>query len=431
MGKTLILGGGLAGLSCAYHLKSDYILLEASDEPGGLARSVRQEGFVFDYTGHLLHLRNPYTLKLIPDLLGDNLVLNERRAWIYSNGACTRYPFQANTYGLPKKVVEACLRGFVEAQLAGKTAGVQPESFKSWVMRTFGSGFARYFFFPYNEKLWTVAPDVLTAEWVAPFVPKPSVQEVFDGAFNDQTKKFGYNTAFYYPRDGGIQVLASALAKPLKNLHLNCEAVAVDLVKKEVSLANGEKFTYESLVNTLPLPRFLDMAGYLPAEIAESRRQMRWNSVYSINLGVARPAVSDKHWIYFPEKKFPFYRVGFPMNFSDRMVPPGCSSMYIEIAHQPGRHLDEAGIMKKTIMGLQSCGILRPGDKILCDKILRIPVAYVIYDKYRTQAAGKALDWLKKREIFSIGRYGAWKYSYMEEAILEGKYAAEEIDKNL
>src|SRR5580704_16332877 len=115
--RTLILGGGMSGLSCAYHLKNDFLLVERSDEPGGLSRSIKQDGFVFDHTGHLLHLRNPYTLKLIPEMLGDNLVLNQRRAWIYSHHVYTRYPYQANLYGLPKKVIEENLKGLIEAQL--------------------------------------------------------------------------------------------------------------------------------------------------------------------------------------------------------------------------------------------------------------------------------------------------------------------------
>src|SRR3954464_529188 len=152
--RTLILGGGMSGLSCAYHLQRDYLLVERSDEPGGLSRSIKQDGFVFDHTGHLLHLRNPYTLKLIPQLLGDNLALHQRKAWIYSHGAYTRYPFQANTFGLPKKVVAENVKGFVDAQLraAGAPRGADPESLRSWVLRTFGTGFAKNFFFPYNEK---------------------------------------------------------------------------------------------------------------------------------------------------------------------------------------------------------------------------------------------------------------------------------------
>ena len=35
------------------------------------------------------------------------------------------------------------------------------------------------------------------------------------------------------------------------------------------------------------------------------------------------------------------------------------------------------------------------------------------------------LDWLAQAKIVSAGRYGRWQYNAMEDAILEGKEAAE------
>jgi len=418
----------MSGLSCAYHLKENYLLLERSDEPGGLSRSIKQDGFVFDHTGHLLHLRHPYTLKLIPELLKDNLTLNQRNAWIYSYGAYTRYPYQANLYGLPKRIIEDCLKGVVEAQLRQAPAsGEPPESLGSWVLRTFGKGFAKHFFFPYNEKLWTVPADVLTAEWVAPFVPKPSIQEVINGAFSDQTKKFGCNASFYYPKEGGIQALAFAFAKGLPNIRLNTSVSSIDLARKEAKLSTGETVSYEFLVNTAPLSRFLDMTQNLETGIADLRKKMRWSSVYDINLGIKRAHISDKHWVYFPEKKYRFYRVGFPMNFSTNMTPPGCSSMYVEIGYKPEESFDEARAMKDAIRGLLDCGLLRSESEIVTRNILRIPVAYVTYDRHRTSLTQEILSYLDSKRVYSIGRFGGWKYSYMEEAILEGMQTAEKI----
>jgi len=454
--RTLILGGGMSGLSCAYHLnqngENNYLLLERSDEPGGLSRSIKQDGFVFDHTGHLLHLRNPYTLKLIPDLLGDNLVMNQRRAWIYSHNAYTRYPYQANLYGLPKKVIEECLKGLIEAQLNAPSPyplpkgrgpspafslqgeggrrpdeGKLPESLKSWVLRTFGKGFDKHFFSPYNEKLWTVSADVLTAEWVAPFVPKPSIEEVINGAFSDQTKKFGYNASFYYPKEGGIQALAFAFAKGLPHIRLNTAVTALDLARKEALLSTGEMLSYDILVNTIPLCRFMDFAKGLESDLAALRPLMRWSGVYDINLGVKRPRISDKHWIYFPEKKYRFYRVGFPMNFSTHMTPPGCSSMYVEIGYRPDEAFDEKRAWKDAMKGLLECGLLKSESEIVTQNLIKIPVAYVTYDRNRTALTKRILDNLEAQKIYSIGRFGGWKYSYMEEAILEGKAAAEKI----
>ena len=57
--STLIIGGGLAGLSAGWHLGREATVLEASSTVGGLCRSYRREGYTFDISGHLLHFRRP------------------------------------------------------------------------------------------------------------------------------------------------------------------------------------------------------------------------------------------------------------------------------------------------------------------------------------------------------------------------------------
>jgi hypothetical protein len=51
----------------------------------------------------------------------------------------------------------------------------------------------------------------------------------------------------------------------------------------------------------------------------------------------------------------------------------------------------------------------------------------VIYNRERPAALKTIFSFLKRNRVQSIGRYGAWKYSFMEEAILDGKKAAENI----
>ena len=91
---VLILGAGLAGLSAAWHLRGrDVLVLEREAEVGGLCRSFRQQGFTFDLTGHLLHLRDPSIRAWVERLLPDGWTLLQRSAWIRSHGALTPYPF--------------------------------------------------------------------------------------------------------------------------------------------------------------------------------------------------------------------------------------------------------------------------------------------------------------------------------------------------
>src|SRR5262249_9389100 len=90
---VLIVGAGLTGLSAAYHLGTHpYVLLEREDHVGGLCRSVRDGGFTFDYTGHLLHMKRSEVRSLVFRLLGEHSFAKiERRSGIYSHGTYTEY----------------------------------------------------------------------------------------------------------------------------------------------------------------------------------------------------------------------------------------------------------------------------------------------------------------------------------------------------
>lgn len=429
---VLILGGGLAGLSTAHHLgrlgAASRLVVEAEETVGGTAGSRRVGGFTFDFTGHLLHLHDPYGKELVLDLLKGNLASHERRAWIFSSGAYTRYPFQANTRGLPPAAVRDCVAGFLETVHRPRALAKAPD-FLSWSRATFGDGITRHFMKPYNEKLWRTPLARLTTEWQGRFVPKPSASEVLYGALTDQNALFGYNASFRYPVRGGIQSLPDALAARLEPgvVRTGARVTAVDLREKVAVVAGLGEVRYERLVNTLPLNRFLDLTAPLPAAVKAARRALRWNTVWNLNLGVARAGVTDKHWIYFPERKYPFYRVGCASNFASAVAPAGHSSLYVEVSRPGGARVDRAALEASVLAGLRECGLLRRSDELSARAWMPVDVGYVVYDFARTPAVTTIFRHFETAGVESIGRYGAWKYSFMEETLLDGKRCAERL----
>jgi protoporphyrinogen oxidase len=427
---ALVIGAGLSGLSFAHHwrkLGGSALVVEKKDRAGGLAGSVSTpEGFTFDYTGHLLHLHDPYGKKLILNLLKGNVALHERSAWICSQRTLTRYPFQANTYGLPLRVVDDCVVGALKARRAAAHKK-EPESFQDVALRTFGAGVCRHFMFPDNEKLWRTNLKRLGTDWQGRFIPRPSAEEVLYGALTDQKKFFGYNALFRYPVRGGAQALPDALAARVPEVTLGAGVRKVDLREKVAVVDGLGEVGYERLVNTMPLDSFLGLCDGLPDEVRQAGSRLRCNTVYNLNIGIGRANVSDKHWIYFPGREFMFYRAGFTSNFSPNMAPAGTSSMYIEIARRPGEPFKYAEAEKACVDGLRRAGILKFSDKLRSKIWLTIPCAYVVYDFERAPALAKIFPFLNASGVESIGRYGAWKYSFMEEAVLDGKRCAEKL----
>jgi protoporphyrinogen oxidase len=425
---VVIIGGGLAGMSTAYHLgDTPHIVLEAAETPGGLCRTREVGGFSFDYTGHLLHLRDERIVGLVDEWLPGAFRLVERRASIRTHGVTLPFPFQANLHGLPAEQVADCITGFVEAMRLPLPDDPRA-SFEAWSLGVFGLGISDLFMFPYNRKLFRREPGAMTADWVSWAVPRPSLGEVVRGALGLVNGGLGYNPTFRYPARGGIGVLPRALAARMRGLQLGRRVVEVDADRRRVTLGGGETIDYETLVVTTPLPDFLRMLRGGPADLGRLADRLDWSVVACLNLGVDRPEIADgAHWIYFPDEDAPFYRVGFPSNFSDTVAPPGASSMYVEFGLRRDEELDPQRLEAAALDALRREKILGERDRILARDWIRVDPGYVIFDGARQDVMARVEPELAGREIHLAGRYGAWTYSYMERAMLDGLELASRI----
>lgn len=430
----IIVGAGLAGLSTAYHLSGvPYRLYEREQEVGGLCRSYQKDGFTFDYTGHLLHFRQPEIKALVEHLLAGQLQRHARKSFIYSHQTYTEYPFQVNTFGLPPEVVRECLLGFIETLTKPVTSsGPMQRSFKDWILDNLGEGMAKHFMVPFNEKLWKVSLDELTSDWVSWLVPKPELKDVVNGALGIKDKAFGYNPSFLYPASNGIKVLPESFLPGIRGVRNGMELMEVNTKRKRAVFRQRtdgrvREEAYESLVSTIPIPELLKRCQDFPQELKDAAEALRWVSVSNVNLAVAREQVSDKHWLYFPEPAYPFYRVGFPMNFSPALGRPGCSSMYVELSHRPADQISNEELITRSRQGLEQAGILKPDDELVVADVKDLHYAYVYFDQHRARAVPAIVAELERRGIYSIGRYGRWEHTSMEDAIGQGKRLAEQL----
>ena len=202
---------------------------------------------------------------------------------------------------------------------------------------------------------------------------------------------------------------------------------SVDLKHKIVTFTNGDFEKFDMLINTIPLNTFLFLLKEPSfSSLKQAAKKLLCNSVINFNIGLNRPDISDKHWIYLPEKKFIPYRLGFYHNFSSLMVPPGCSSLYGEIAYLHKPPMDQTTLVKNSLQQLKK--LLSFSDsEMIAQRVINIDHAYVIFDFWREKNLPKLHEKLLSFNVHSIGRYGAWKYASMQESLLDGKHMAETI----
>ncbi len=419
--RVVILGGGLTGISTAFHLKRPWVLFEKEERLGGHARTDVVRGFHFDKTGHWLHLRDPYMKQLINELLPGQMVPVARKARIFSHGVLTRFPFQANLYGLPPAVVSECLLDFIAAQQKSHAA---PKNFEEFCLQKFGAGISKHFMIPYNSKLWGVHPREITSEWCSRFVPIPKLEDVVRGAVGDVPPEMGYNVSFLYPEKGGIETMTRALVARLSGGQVvtGADPDEIDVDARTVTVG-GERIGWRALVATIPLPELIKRIKNAPREIIDAAAKLRCTPVRYLNVATRKPPKADYHWIYVPEEKYPFYRVGIYTNAVPSMAPPGSGSFYVELSDRgPAPKVD--ALLPEVAQAMVAAGAIESSEDILFAELKELKYAYVVFDDHYYGAVATLTKWLEARDIYPRGRYGSWIYNAMEDSILAGREVA-------
>lgn len=430
MPHTVILGGGISGLTAAYSLSSnssqDCTVYEKEPSAGGLCRTIDREGFKFDLVSHVLHFRSQDARQLVEELLRGNLLKVERSAWIYFRGDYVPYPFQSHMGFLPLAEKVSCLMGYWRAWIHRQFNGsYQPENFEDWIHHHFGSGIARHFMIPYNSELWGTPPKEISPDWVRPFVPASNFRQTMAGLIFKRSRNFGYNSSFCYPRQGGIQALVDGFTRRVPRVVLDRRAVEIGLDNKTVRFQDGETARYERLISTVPLDVLVTTCRGVPDELRYAASKLRCTTLLNVTCCLRRPLPVPYHWVYFPEPEFPFFRLVFPSNISSHLAPAGCSIVSAEISNPEMTRQDE--LVQSVLACLERLGIAEKPSEVAFVERNFLTHAYPVHDLGREVRVKSLLEFLRSKQVWSIGRFGGWRYSSIDDAIMEALQTAREV----
>jgi hypothetical protein len=194
---------------------------------------------------------------------------------------------------------------------------------------------------------------------------------------------------------------------------------------------------YDALLSTIAMPKLLEKIVDNPpvAALANIPDAFKFQTVHLVGIGVwgqwAPGYANETHWIYFPEAEYPFYRLTVLSKFSPFMVAqPGKQySIIAEVSESKYRKVNKDTVVEEVLQGMIRAKFIAPDAKIATRWHERFeygyPVPYVGRDEHvhRVDAELRALD------IWSRGRFGAWKYEVanQDHCMMQGVEAADAI----
>lgn len=417
--KYLIIGAGVSGLGFANFINDDdFLILEKESEAGGYCRTLYQDDFVWDYAGHFFHFANEEIKKFFNRKINkDEIVYKQKNTKIFYKGEYIDYPFQKNIHQLSKEEFIECLY-----DLFNKEEKEQYTGFEDMLYGKFGKSITEKFLKPYNEKLYACHLNNLDADAMGRFFPYADIKEIIDNMKLEQDTS--YNKNFLYPKKGAV-TFVNALLNELdtEKVLYNQEVTHIDMINK-IARTKDLEIQYEYLINTAPfnkLIRYIDQNEY-----NNIKEKLTYNKVLVFNLGFDKKShVKDIHWVYVPDKEINFYRIGFYDNIldTDRL------SMYVEIGYASEDEVKIDEQLKLTLQNLKRMQII-DNHKLLAYSSIIMNPAYIHISK-----VSQKIKELKKKElegygIYTIGRYGDWKYCSIEDSIIDAINVAKKLNSN-
>ncbi len=203
-------------------------------------------------------------------------------------------------------------------------------------------------------------------------------------------------------------------------INYNKKAVKIKLKSKEVYFKDGSSVPFGRIFSTLPLNQMMTMAGLNTGEPEPH------TSVFVLNLGATKgPRCPDAHWVFVPQSKSGFYRIGFYNQVTPSFLPislrekNAAVSLYVEKSFPGSAQITKKQLKKTTeniINELIEWGIISSIE--VCSPTW-IPVAYS-WRKPGSRWAEDAINLLAKHDIIQIGRYGRWRFQGIAQSMEEG-----------
>lgn len=477
--KAIIIGAGPAGLTAAYELlkRTDIIpiVLEKSNDMGGISKTINYKGNRIDIGGHRFFSKSDRVMKWWQDFLPfqdlehnkpdpekeDNVMLvRKRKSRIFFNRKLFDYPLKVNAGTLAKM-------GFIRTIKIGSSyiksiafPIKKEKNLEHFFINRFGKELYQTFFKSYTEKVWGVPCNQISSEWGAQRIKGLSITTAIKHFITscipmlktDIAQKNTETTLieqFLYPKYGPGHMWQEVANHIINNGGM----IYSTMIANELCVENNsitkvgalnsktntqEEFQADYVFSTMPVKDLLHALNLsIPAEIKQIAEGLVYRDFITIGILARRLKLQEKdqgnlkdNWIYIQEPDVMVGRIQIFNNWSPYMVAdPNTMWIGLEYFCYEGDTLwkkTDQDLIELAKAELEKLGIADKKD-VLDATVIKVEKAYPAYfgtyDQFDT--IKNYLDVFEN--LFLIGRNGMHKYNNQDHSMLAAMTAIDTI----
>jgi protoporphyrinogen oxidase len=436
-----VLGGGVAGLAAGYYLAKDghaVTVVERAPVLGGLCGSFRSHGFTLDHGPHKLYSVVPGVLDEIRALMGDRLLEHRKKNRIRLLGRYLDYPLSlGNLLPLlgPRRAAALCA-GYASAVVSGLFARGEPTSYEDYIQRRFGRGVYELVFEPLARKVWG-DPSLLSAELARARIPSGGAAELILRLLHLKANSEDVDAPFFYYPKGGFGVWPETLAEKLRQaggcILTSATPRAMErqggrLVAVEVEVDGAvRRLAADQVVSSIPIHTLAGLVFPGDAEVARDVAALRFRDLALVFLVLDQDRLLEDHWIFFPERQYPFNRLFEQKAMDPDLGPPGRTALCCDLTCDEGDAVWEAPdgvLVRRCLDALVEVGLTEP-KRFQAGFVRRFRRFYPMYTIDYRERLERAYDRLRVAEnLLLTGRLGMFNYNNSDHCLDMGRYLA-------